>query len=145
MIFRWLAAAALSAGIVVSAAACGHHSGSTPYGSSTGSLIHGSPLASVPGADKAAANAVIKQCLPVTASSADQLKWATAMVNDTKAHPNGARARVVSCAGIPQAKRPAAEAALLTDVEHVRWDKKAARQQFWDVTLPAWVMKWRSA
>lgn len=145
MNLRWLAAAALSAGLALGAAACGHHSSSTPYGSSTGSLVHGSPLAKVPGADKAAVDTILRQCFPVTASGAAQLKWATAMVNDTKAHPNGARSRVVSCIGIPQAKRSAAEGALLTDVEHVRWDKKAARQQFWDVTLSAWAMKWRSA
>lgn len=144
MTLRWLAAAVLSAGLV---AGCGTHSTSGSSNSSTSSegLVHGSPLAAVPGADKAAMKAVVDQCAPVAASGTAQLKWATDIVNDDHVHPNGSRSRLTSCTGIPAAKRPAAEGALLTDVEHVRWDKTTARQQFWDITLPGWVMTWRSA
>jgi hypothetical protein len=137
-----LAAVAVAIGVL---AGCGSKTSTVTGGSSTGSLVHGSPLASVPGADKAAMKAVVDQCTPASGGGAAQLKWATSMVNDTKAHPNGSRTRLWACVGIPQASRQAAEGDLLTKIEHVTWTSKDSRAQFWDVTMPAWVMQWRTA
>jgi len=102
-----------------------------------------SALASVPGADRAAAMVIVRQCTPIGQNGANQLKWATAIMNDTQAHPNGSRHRLWSCAGIPAARQDAAKAALVTDIEHVHWTRKASRQQFYDVTLPQWVITFR--
>jgi hypothetical protein len=107
--------------------------------------VHGSPLAAVPGADKATALAIISQCTPVKASAAAQLRWATDIMNDTFVHPNGSRQRLLNCAGIPGANQQAAQSALVTAIEHVRWDESASRTTFWATTLPGWVMQWRSA
>ncbi len=128
---------ALAAGL----AACGPTS-------SSGSSFRGVPAsgtAAIPGADKAAAVAILKQCVPYTAPGTTQLRWATDMVNDTKTHSNGSRQRLVTCIGIPPAKRQAAENALIADIEHVHWTHKASRRTFYDTTLPAWVLTWRSA
>jgi hypothetical protein len=133
----------LAAGVVVAAgllAGCSSTSGSTP-----GALVHGSPLAAVPGADKATALAIVGQCLPVKASAAAQLQWATDIMNDALIHPNGSRQRLLSCAGIPGANQQAAQSALVGDIMHVRWDQAPSRVTFWGTTMPGWVMQWRSA
>lgn len=99
--------------------------------------------ANIPGADKAAAQALIRQCVPVSASGSVQLKWATALVNDHQPHLNGSRNRLAACFSIPAPRRPAAESVLITDIEHVHWLQKTSRQVFWDSTLPQWVITWR--
>lgn len=114
--------------------------------SSSFSGVPASPMASVPGADKAAAQVIIRQCFPVNASGAAQLKFATALVNDRQPHLNGTRSRVLACVGVPDtpAARQQAEGALITDIEHVNWASKASRTVFWDQTLAAWVLASRS-
>lgn len=130
--------------LAIGLGAC-HSSPSSPGSNSSSSLVHGSPLAAVPGADKAAMKAVVSQCTPINSSGSQQLKWATSIMNDNHIHPNGSRQRLWTCVGIPPAKRSAAEGALITDIEHVHWTHKASRTTFWDDTMPAWVMQWRSA
>jgi hypothetical protein len=142
---KFLITTAVTAALLGAAlAGCGPNSspGST---SSHSSLVHGSPLAAVPGADKAAMKAIVSQCAPAKSSGGQQLKWATDVINDNSVHPNGSRQRLWTCVGIPPAKRSAAESALLTDIEYVHWTTKASRTTFWDDTMPAWVMQWRSA
>jgi hypothetical protein len=116
-------------------------------GSASFSGVPASPVASVPGADKAAAQVIIGQCFPVKAGGAAQLAFATALVNDRQPHLNGTRQRVLTCVGVPQdaAARQKAEGALITDVEHVNWASKASRTVFWDQTLAAWVLASRAA
>lgn len=118
-------------------------------GKAASGSFHGVPasgVASVPGADKAAAQQIISQCFPVNASGAAQLQFATALVNDHQPHLNGTRSRVLACVGVPDtpAARQKAEGALITDVEHVNWASKASRTVFWDQTLAAWVLASRS-
>lgn len=136
VLLKALAVAAVAAPL----AACGGaHSASF-------SGVPASPVASVPGADKAAAQVIIGQCFPVKASGAAQLKFATALVNDHQPHLNGTRQRVLTCVGVPQnaAARQLAEGALITDIEHVNWASKASRTVFWDQTLAAWVLTSRA-
>jgi hypothetical protein len=126
-------------------AGCGPVHSSSGSSTHSSSLLHSSPLAAVPGTDKAAMKVIVRQCTPASAGGSQQLKWATDILNDNLVHPNGSRQRLWTCVGIPPAKRSAAEGALVTDIEHVHWTSKTSRSAFWDDTMPAWVMQWRSA
>ena len=124
---------------------CGKGSSTAAAPPSTFRGVPASGQAAVPGADKAAAELIIRQCAPATATATAQLRWATGLVNDTSMHPNGSRQRLLSCVGIPGPKRQAAEDAVIRDALAVKWTKASSRKVFWGQTLPGWVMTWRAA
>ncbi len=84
----------------------------------------------------AQAKAYVAKCVPST--SLGQIQLAESLSNQAS------RLKLEQCLGIPQSQRQAFEAAALGDAEHVQFSNKAARTQFFTVTLPDLAQQYRS-
>lgn len=80
-------------------------------------------------ADKKQAESYVSKCVP--SSSLGQIQLAEKLGTDP-----AQRTQLSQCLGVPKDQRQNFEAAVLGDAEHVQWSNKAARTQFYSVTLP---------
>ena len=127
---RFLAALGVVAVLAVTLTAC-HGSGSTTS-LPTSFTPAASPLVSSTAGQYA--QALYEKCVP--ADALGQVKLAHQLLTDTKAHPNGAWAALLKCAGVDSQNEPAIKDQALTAAEHVKWTDKTAREDYFATTLP---------
>lgn len=122
---KLIAVPVLGIALAIGLTGCGKHS-SAPA----------KPLTASQQAEKKTAEAYVNKCIPQ--SSVAQIQLAHQLSNAAD------RAKLEQCLGIPKDQRQNFEGSALGDAEHINWNDKSARSQFFDVTLPNLAMSYQN-